>query len=141
MTMTGAPRRSTMRPAGMPLEQFGPRGGDNQQRQAPHGAHKVLEEGDQGIVGPVQILHHQDQRAAGGHRLEEAAPGGELLGLLGRGRGAAGQPEQRGEPQLQPFALVLVSEEGRDGRFQLRRDHRRVPERAGGPGHRGSEPG
>jgi hypothetical protein len=115
-----------LRPAGMPLVQFGPRGSDHQQGHAAHGAHKVLEEGEQGVVGPVQILYHQDQRAAGGHGFKKAAPCGELLGLLSRRRGAAEQPEQRSQSHLQPFALILVGDEGRDGRLEFDRDHRRV---------------
>jgi hypothetical protein len=74
----------------------------------------------------MQILYHQDQRAAGGHGLKKAAPCGELLGLLSGRDVAAGQAKQGGEPQLQPFALILVGDEGRDGRREFGRDQRRV---------------
>ncbi|HYN18899.1 MAG TPA: hypothetical protein VEY96_12525, partial [Actinomycetes bacterium] len=40
---------------------------------------QLLEEVEQGVVGPVQVLQHQHQRPPGGQPVQEAPPGGERL--------------------------------------------------------------
>ena len=66
-------------PAGPPLEQLRPRRADDEQRHAGRPVDEVVDEVEQAVVGPVQILEDEHERALLGERLEEAAPGGERL--------------------------------------------------------------
>ena len=99
------------RPAG---QQLLAGGGDDQQRgrrrpgaqrppvpvqgRLPGRLQQLLQEVEQGVVGPVQVLQDQDQRPPGGQPVQEAPPGGERLvaaALLDRGAVAlADQPAQ-----------------------------------------------
>jgi len=91
----------------------------------------VADEGQQGVVGPVQVLEDHDQRPPGRHRLEEAPPGGEGLLLLrrrGPRLGVAGQAEQGRQASLEPLALGRLLDRGRDRVGELGRHRRRVVE-------------
>ena len=78
----------------------------------------MLEEGEQRLVRPVQVLEHEHACPGRSQALEEAPPGREqLLPLRLRGRL---DPHQRPQPLQQPAALRLV---GEDSRLQLRRRH------------------
>ena len=59
---------------------------------------QLLEEVEQGVVGPVQVLQDQHQRPAGRQPVQEPPPGGErLVAAAGLDRGAvalADQPAQ-----------------------------------------------
>ena len=67
-------------PARPPLEELGPRGAEERGAARPQlQSSEVLEEVEQRVVRPVEILEHEDARPPRGQRLEEPAPGGERL--------------------------------------------------------------
>jgi hypothetical protein len=80
---------------------------------------KLLQEGQQRRVGPVQILEHQHRRPIRSQPLEEAPPGHERLLLRRRLRRST---HQRRQPRLQPGPIRII---GRQRPLQLRRRVRR----------------
>jgi hypothetical protein len=60
------------------------RGTENEQRHSLRPFGQVLEECEQRLVGPVQVVEHEHARACGGQTFEEAPPGREELLPLGR---------------------------------------------------------
>ena len=66
-------------PPGTAVEQLRPRGADDEQRDAVHPVDQPVDEVEQPVVGPVQILEDEHARPALGDGLEEAAPRGERL--------------------------------------------------------------
>ena len=66
-------------PAGPAGQQLGPRGADEEQRHAARPLDQVVDEVEQVVVGPVEVLEHEHERPLVGEPLEEAAPGGERL--------------------------------------------------------------
>ena len=60
---------------------------------------------EQRRVRPVQVLDHEDEGAAGGHRLDNAPPGGKELGLIGAWALSIAQPEQGSQPCSEPLAV------------------------------------
>ena len=85
----GGPARA---PAGPALQQLRPGGGQDQDgRRAGVPVAEALDEVEQGVVGPVQVLQGQDQRPGRGQAVQEAPPGGELLLAVGGG-GRPGAP-------------------------------------------------
>jgi hypothetical protein len=64
-------------PLGRAFVQLGPGGTHHQQRDPAGRPDQVAGEGEQGRVGPVQILQHEHERPPDGDRLQEAAPGRE----------------------------------------------------------------
>ena len=58
------------------LQELGARGREYEQRNAARPLDQLVDELQQRIVGPVQILEHEHERPLLGQRLEEAAPGG-----------------------------------------------------------------
>ena len=63
----------------MRLVQLRPRGADDEQGDASSPVGQVLEKREQRGIGPVDVLHHQDQRRPLRHRLQEPAPSREQL--------------------------------------------------------------
>ena len=79
-------------PAGPALQQLGPgRGQDQDGRRPGVRLDQALDEVEQGVVGPVQVLEGQHQRPGGGQAVQEPPPGGELLLAVGGG-GRPGGP-------------------------------------------------
>jgi hypothetical protein len=66
-------------PLGPALEQLGPGGGDEQHRRVRGPLDEMVDEVEQAVVGPVDILEEEDQRALLCQRLEQRPPGGEVL--------------------------------------------------------------
>ena len=66
-------------PAGASLEELGPRRRDHEQRHVRDPFDELVDEVEQAVVGPVEVLEDEDEGAPLGQRLEEAAPGGERL--------------------------------------------------------------
>ena len=125
------PVRRAPAPVRVVVEQLGPGRGHHQQGHATGLLGQVPDKGQQGVVGPVQVLEDDDQRPPGRHRLEEPAPGGEGLRLLRRPRPrlhVAGLAEQRRQAGLEPLALGRLLDHGRDRVGQLGRDRGRVVE-------------
>ena len=67
-------------PAGAALEELGTGGSDDEEWHVRDPFHELVHEVEERLVGPVQVLEHEDERAQLGHRLEEVAPGRERLG-------------------------------------------------------------
>ena len=67
-------------PAHPALEQLGPGCPDDQDRHPGRPADEVVDEVEERVVGPVQILEHENERALLGLSLQEPSPGGECLG-------------------------------------------------------------
>ena len=61
-------------PAGSTLEQLRPRGRHDQQRHVRHPVHELVDEVEQALVRPVQVLEDEDEWALLGEPFEEAAP-------------------------------------------------------------------
>jgi hypothetical protein len=92
----GGPGRA---PAGPALGQLRPGGGEDQhRRRAGVAVGQALDEVEEGVVGPVQVLKGQHQRPGRGQAVQEAPPGGELLLAVG-GRG---RPSPPGTPAADP---------------------------------------
>ena len=64
-------------PAGVLLEQLGPRLAEQEQRQVGHLLADPLEQLQQGRLGPVQVVDAEHQRAPGGELLQQSAYGPE----------------------------------------------------------------
>ena len=89
----------------MSLVQLRARCAENQQRHPVGPVREVLEEGEQRVVGPVEVLEDENRRPRLCPGLDRAAPGGE--GLLLRGGLAAG-PDERPQAVLEPCAVGIV---------------------------------
>ena len=66
-------------PAGAPLEQLRPGGREDEQWNVADTVDELVDEVEQRIIGPVEILENQHQRARLGERLEQATPSRERL--------------------------------------------------------------
>jgi hypothetical protein len=71
----------------------------------------MIEEIEQRLVGPVEVLHHQHRRRLLGERLTEAPPGRERLLAAVTAKLPAGEPDQRAEMARNPGRLSLVADE------------------------------
>ena len=94
-------RPPTPRPAA--VEQLGTRGTDHEQRAANLAANP-LQQVEQRILGPVQVLDEQDRRRFRGELAEELDP--RLLETVADGKrmGVAGEVEAESEPEDLPLA-------------------------------------
>ena len=72
-------RRCAVAPVGTPIQEFGACGADDQQRHPRRPLDEVLHEVERRVVGPVDVLEHEDGRPAHRHRLEEPPPPGECV--------------------------------------------------------------
>jgi hypothetical protein len=68
-------------PSRPPLEQLQPRRANDQERDVAHPVREVVDEVEQPVVGPVDVLEHEHEGVILGERLPELAPGGESLFL------------------------------------------------------------
>ena len=93
-------------PPGPALQQLGPRRGDDQQRHASHPFDEVVDEVEETLVRPVEVLEDEHGRAGVGQRLEETTPRRERLGPAVVRALLAAQPEQRPDVGEHPFGLV-----------------------------------
>ena len=90
-------------PVGPPREQLGPGGADDEQRHAGRPVDQVVDEVEQVVVRPVQVLEHQHERPLLGELLEEASPRGErLVPHVAAALGAAGETDERPQVRLHP---------------------------------------
>ena len=93
-------------PAAAAVEQLGPRRRDDQHRHVRGPFREVVDEVEQAVVRPVQILEDEHERAALGDRLEEAPPRRERLACGGRSIARrAREPGQRPHVPLDPSRL------------------------------------
>ncbi len=87
----------------MAFEEFGPGSAHHEQRDGCGAVGEVFEEREHRVVGPVEVLEHDDGRMLIRDVLEESSPGGEQL--LAIGGGCRLDPEQRQEPLAEPGPL------------------------------------
>jgi hypothetical protein len=102
------------------FEELGPSRAQEEERGRDAPVEEVLEELQQGLVRPVEVLDDEDRRSACGQGLEEATPGGERL-LLRRSRAVARRPDEGSEARLEPRPLGVVLEERSDRVAELGR--------------------
>jgi hypothetical protein len=121
-------------PAGPPLQQLGPGGHHHQQRDrlaaSARRFQQPLDEVEQGVVGPVQVLKGEDQRPRRRQSVQEPAPGGELLLAVGGGRRCL----QRGGGVDADQAAQVPGDPGGGRRVGDRRGHRGGEPALGGLG-------
>ena len=87
---------------------------DDEDRMVASPIEQILDERDEALVGPVDVLEHHHERPLLGEPLEEAPPGGEEI--LAVGRGPVAEAEQLEQPRLDPVTLVLVADVGLERR-------------------------
>ena len=110
-------------PARPALEELGPRRRDDEQRYVGHPVDELVEEVEEALVGPVDVLDDDDERALLGETLEEAAPGGErLVPAIASQLRFAGEAEEREEMCLDPRLVAGSGERVLHGLVDLRRD-------------------
>ena len=108
-------------PAGPALEQLGARRADDEQRHAGRPVGEIVDEVEQAVVGPVQILEDEHQRPLLGQRLEQAAPRRErLVAAVARVLAGRAEADERAQEAADPAALRLVGEDVLEHRGQLR---------------------
>ena len=112
-------------PARPPRQQLGPRRADEEHRHAGRPLDEVVDEVEQALVGPVQVLEDEHERPAVAERLEEAPPGRERLGArVAAALALLCLADQRAQIGHDPAGLLLVADR-RDGALELRVDRRR----------------
>jgi hypothetical protein len=106
-------------PSGPACEQLGPRRADDEERNPACPLDHVVDELEQTLVGPVQVLDGEDSRVPLGDRLEEAAPGGErVLALRTHELLLCADADQRSQMSFHP-ARVAFREKVADGVCEL----------------------
>jgi hypothetical protein len=111
-------------PAGPALEQLRPSGADDKEGRVGHPVDEVIDEVEQIVVGPVEILEHEYQGALLGERLEEAAPGREgFVASVPAGIAFPAQPDERAQVALDPARARRVRNQIGDGLAKLRLGH------------------
>ena len=94
------------------LEQLRPRGADTEQWNIRGPVHQVIDEVEQVVIRPVQVLEHEHCRALVRELLEEASPGIEASVRLSGSPSAPGRPT-RGRAVIRP---PCSARPGRDGK-------------------------
>ena len=110
-------------PPRAPHEQLRPRAAEDEQRHSGGAVDETVDEVEEPVVGPVQVLEHEDGRALLAERLEEAPPGGERLAAAVSSDAELGaEPDERPQVGRDPVCLRRDVEEGRDrlGELPLR---------------------
>ena len=136
--------RLSSTPAGAAREELGPGGAHDEERNLDRPVDEIVDEVEQAVVGPMEILEDEHERPALRERLEEAPPRGEGLRLaLPLQVRLAGDPDQRPQVRLDPAPLGRLLDEVLGRGAQLRaRPPRRSRSRGFPPGlhHLGQSP-
>ncbi len=93
-------------PTRAPRKQLGTGRADEQQRHGVEPIGELVDEIEQVVVGPVEILEHEHRRPALGEGLEEPAAGGERLARATVWLSPLGEPDQRAEVRSTQAASV-----------------------------------
>ena len=89
-----------VRPA---LEQLGSRAGDDEERYALDEVDEAVDEVEQPVVGPLEVVDHEDERSPLGERLEEDPPAGEeLRPAVAEPTSSGVEPDERLEARRDP---------------------------------------
>ncbi len=131
----GRLRRHVGPPGTPPLEELGACEPDEHRRSRLHMGHQVLDQVEQRVVGPVDILEHEHQRVAGGKLLDESARRVLQVDRI-VGRLVDAETHQQGEVP-RPFGRLLSGQEAGDQILELAPGvgGRVVLEDAGRPSH------
>ncbi len=108
-------------PTGTTREQLGTRRAEGEQRDSARPVDEVVDEVEQRLVGPVQVLEDEDERAIVRYRLEEATPGRKRLLTPIDGRLVGLETCQRPKPAFDPSRVRLVRNEPFDRLAELAR--------------------
>ena len=103
-------------PARATLEQLGSRGRDEKQRDAARPLRQVVDEIQEALVPPVEVLEHEHRGALLRERLEEPTPRRERLAPAVVRVGGAAEAEQRAKMAEDPLRLCGVRQQ-HAGRF------------------------
>ncbi len=110
-------------PARAALEELRPRRRDDEQRDVRQPVDELVEEVEEALVRPVDVLDDDDERTLLGETLEEAAPGGErLVAAIASELCFAGEAEEREEMRLDARLVARAGERVLDDLVDLRRD-------------------
>ena len=110
-------------PARAAFEELGPRRRDDEQRDVRQPVDELVEEVEEALVRPVDVLDDDDERTLLGETLEEAAPGGEgLVSAIASQLCVAGEAEEREEMRLDARLVARAGERVLDDLVDLRRD-------------------
>ena len=114
----GAPLAAA--PARTALEELRPGCAHDQDRDAGRPVDEMVDEVEQAVVGPVQVLEDEHERVLLGQRLEEPAPGPEgLAAVVARVLRRPAEPDQRPEVLEDPPGLHLVVDDRGHGGAEL----------------------
>ena len=92
-------------PARSPLEELRPGRRDDEERHVGHPVDELVDEVEQALVGPVEVLDDEDERPLVRHRLEEAPPRRECFAAPVAAELALGREPDEGEQMaLDPAA-------------------------------------
>ena len=109
-------------PGGPPFQQLRSRHGQHEDRGGRGPFEQVVQEVQQRVVGPLQILDHQHDRVLRGELLEEGAPPGEQVATI---HGAAiAHPEQLGQSGPDELDDGRVTDERGQPGVEVAHDHR-----------------
>ena len=112
--------RLSSAPPGTAGEQLWAGRADDEQRNSRRPVDEVIDEVEQAVVRPVQVLEDEDERVLLGERFEEPPPGRERLGLaVGAGLGLLGEADQRAEVAHDPVRIRCVFHQLGDNLVQL----------------------
>src|SRR5919106_4077534 len=108
-------------PGGPAREELWARSADDEHGDVREPVDQVVDEVEQAVVGPVQVLEDEHERPLLAERLEEPPPGGEGLSSAIAARLLCGQADERAEVGLEPRRLRLVRHDPLDRLAQLAR--------------------
>src|SRR5712691_614266 len=102
-----------------PLQQLRPSGSNDEKRNATEPIDEIVEKVQQAVVGPVQVLEHEDSWSALSDRLEEATPRGHGGFGTSAACAVAGYPDERAQLTGEPARLARLRNETCNGSVQL----------------------
>ena len=102
-------------PAWTAREELGASGADDEHRHSGRPVDEVVDEVEQAVVRPVEILEDEHERASLCERFQEPPPGGERLGLaIASHVLRLGQADERPEMALDPLPVGRAFQHLRD---------------------------
>ncbi len=104
-------------PARVAIVELWSRGAEHEERYLGGAVEHLLEERDQPLVRPVEVLDHEDERTGLRHRLQEGAPRPERLPPVEAL--VAAEPDERAERAEEPAPVARVLDDPLDGLAQL----------------------